>query len=79
MSKFSSLIGEIKQKRDEMRVQVELGSMELRDEWKALEARLADLDAKAAMDGAGEAIDGIGEEIRERYEKIKKALEDAAE
>ncbi len=83
MSDFEEIVAEIKQKRDELRVQIALGSMELKDEWAGLEKKLENFDAKAAMREAGEEIDEaleeVGEEIREAYEKIKKAVADAVD
>lgn len=83
MSDFEEIVAEIKQKRDELRVQIALGSMELKDEWAGLEKKLEHFDARAAMREAGEEIDEaleeVGEEIREAYEKIKKAVADAVD
>ena len=91
MSDFDEIVAEIKQKRDELRVQIALGSMELKDEWAGLEKKLEHFDARAAMREAGEEIDEVldevldealeevGEEIREAYEKIKKAVADAVD
>ena len=87
MSDFDEIVAEIKQKQDELRVQIALGSMELKDEWAGLEKKLEHFDARAAMREAGEEIDEaldealeeVGEEIREAYEKIKKAVADAVD
>ena len=81
MSDFDEIVAEIKQKRDELRVQIALGSMELKDEWAELEKKVEKFDAKAAMHEAGEeigeALEEVGEEISEAYENIKKAVADA--
>ncbi|MFT5887326.1 MAG: putative nucleic acid-binding Zn-ribbon protein [Zhongshania sp.] len=64
-SRFDTLLADIKQERDELRVQIKLGESELKDEWEHLEAKWHDLNEKvrvssrtklhAAADAAKEA------------------------
>lgn len=69
--------------RDELRVQAELGKLELRDGWNELEHRWAELEAKFKLiaEGAREDADEIAaaarrlaDELRASYDNLKKRL-----
>ena len=81
MSDFDELIADLKQKRDELRVQMHLASKEVQDEWEELEAKMNDFAAKAELDktgeGLGEAFRGLGQELKQGYERIRDAIKDA--
>ena len=47
MIDFDDLVEELQQKRDELRVQLNLASREMRDEWDELEEKLGELTEKA--------------------------------
>ena len=80
MSDFDDLIEELKQKRDELRVQMNLASMELKDEWEELEAKMEDFTSKARLgetgEGVGKALGELGSEIKLGYERIMQAIKD---
>ncbi len=87
MSEFDDLIEELKQKRDELRVQIELASMEARDEWQELEEKMEEFTAKAkdfageaglgeTGEGVGKALGDLGREIKLGYERIRDAIKD---
>ena len=81
MSDFDELIADLKQKRDELRVQMHLASKEVQDEWEELEAKMNDFAAKAELDktgeGLGEAFRGLGQELKQGYERIRDAIKHA--
>ena len=81
MSDFDELIDDLKQKRDELRVQMHLASKEVQDEWEELEAKMNDFAARAELDktgeGLGEAFRGLGQELKQGYERIRDAIKDA--
>ena len=87
MGDFDDLIDELKQKRDELRVQINLATKEARDEWEELEAKMEEFTAKAKEvaadagiketgEGIGEALGQLGSEIKNGYERLWKALKD---
>ena len=46
MTDYDDIIEELKQKRDELRVQVHLASKEIKDEWEDLEQKMEELSVK---------------------------------
>lgn len=87
MTDLDDVIEELKQKRDELRLQIHLASREVRDEWNELEDKMEDFsgrarqfanDAKLKETGAGlgDAMQKLGHEIRLGYERIRDALKD---
>ena len=87
MDDFSELIAELKQKRDELRVQMNLASRELKDEWSELEEKMDeftdkakrfadDADVKETGSGIADAVGQLGKEIKQGYERLWKALKD---
>ena len=87
MDDFNELIEELKQKRDELRVQMNLASKELRDEWEELEEKTEEFmgkvkgftdeaEIKETGEGIGEALGQLGGEIKKGYERVWKALKD---
>ena len=77
MDDFDELIEELKQKRDELRVQMNLASREAKDDWEELEARMEEFTAKArrfaedvkvkeTSEGVGEALGQLGAEIKKQ-------------
>lgn len=87
MDDFDELIEELKQKRDELRVQMNLASREAKDDWEELEARMEEFTAKArrfaedvkvkeTSEGVGEALGQLGAEIKKGYERLWKAIKD---
>jgi len=87
MSDFDDLVDELKQKRDELRVQIHLGSKEVKDEWEELEEKMQEFSGRAKKfsgdarlketgEGLGEALASVGHEIKLGYDRIKKAIQD---
>jgi len=87
MSDFNEVIDDLKQKRDELRVQMHLASKEIRDEWEELEEKMEDFSRKAkqfAEDaklretgaGIGDALGKLGGELKHGYQRIREAMRD---
>ena len=87
MTDFDDLIEELKQKRDELRVQINLASKEARDEWEDLEEKMEEFSDKAkdfaddaglkeTGEGLGKALGQLGQELKLGYERIRDAIKD---
>lgn len=87
MSDFDDLMDELKQHRDELRLQIHLASRELKDEWGELEEKMDDFSGKAKKfaddakiketgEGLSEALSKVGHELKVGYERIRDALKD---
>jgi len=81
MSDFDDLVDDLKQKRDELRVQMHLASREVKDEWEELEEKTRKFMVKAEVsrtgEGVGEALGELGEELKKGYQRIRKAIKDS--
>ena len=87
MADIDDIIAELKQKRDEIRVQLHLASKELKEEWDELEEKMQDFSGKAKQfaddaklqetgEGLGDALRKLGHELKLGYERIRTALKD---
>ena len=80
MSDLDKLFEELKQKRDELRVQMHLASKEVQDEWDEFEGKWDDFSQKADLhatgEGLGEAMEKLGHELKLGYQRIRNALKD---
>ena len=80
MSEFDDLISELKQKRDELRVQIHLATKEAQDEWQELEEKMDDFVSRADLgktgEGIGDALEKLGGELKLGYERIRDAIKD---
>ena len=87
MNDFDELVADLKQKRDELRVKMNLASKEIRDEWEELEEKMEEFSGKAKQmaneaglketgAGLGKALGELGHEIKLGYERIRKAVTD---
>ena len=80
MADLDELFDELKQKRDELRVQVHLASKDLKDEWDQFEGKWDDFSQKANLEatgeGLGEAMEKLGQELKLGYQRIRDALKD---
>ena len=81
--KIEGRIDTLRMQRDELKVQMHLASMELRDEWDKLEHKWAHYsdrtrELKKAMEPTMEdvhcSLAMLGDELSEGYQKIKNAL-----
>ena len=79
MSKIEEIIADLATKRDELAMQVKLGSMEAKQEWEALEAKYQELVSKAKIEATAADVEGaleqLGKELENGYQKIKSALQ----
>ncbi|MBE9516634.1 MAG: hypothetical protein IME93_06615 [Proteobacteria bacterium] len=82
-SKLEELVASLKTQRDELRVKVELGKAEVKDEWDHIEKRWHEIDqkmgivgkeAKAASKDVLAAVEVLGKEVAEAYRRIKTKL-----
>lgn len=80
---LAKLISTLKQQRDELALQIQLGKAEAREEWGKVTAKLDDLANEyeplkdAVEETAGSvfsAMKRVAEEIQEGFQSIRKAL-----
>ncbi len=87
MADIDEIIEELKQKRDDIRVQINLASKEVKEEWEELEEKMEDFAGKAKQfsddaklketgSGIGDALGQLGGELKRGYERIRDALRD---
>ena len=87
MTDFDDIIEELKQKRDELRLQIHLASKDIKDEWDELERKMDDFSGKARQfsddaklketgEGIGDALGQLGGELKRGYERIRDAMQD---
>ncbi len=87
MTGFDDIVEELKQKRDELRVQMHLASKEIKDEWEDLEEKMEEFSGKAKQfsddaklketgEGIGDAFGQLGSELKRGYERIREAMKD---
>lgn len=85
MERLAEGMGELRQKRDELRVQAHLMSLEAKEEWDEVEhvwgrltARLEKLKEASgeALEEAAEAARELKDNIAERYRVMKKRMKD---
>jgi hypothetical protein len=87
MTDFDDVLDQLKQKRDEVRVQMHLASKEIQDEWDELEEKREEFSAKAKQfasdaklketgSGLSSALGLVGNELKSGYERIREALKD---
>ena len=85
--KVEEMLDELKQKRDELRVQMHLASKEIKEEWDELEEKMEDFSGKAKQfaddariketgSGLGDALGHLGQELKLGYERIRDAIKD---
>ncbi len=80
---LTEIIDDVRQTRDELRVQMHLAAAEIKDEWEDLEKKWEHFHAHMekvgeatgeAAEEVGEALALVGEELRNGYKKIRKTL-----
>lgn len=87
MADIDDLIDELKQKRDELRVQIHLASKEVQDEWDDLEKKMEHFSGQAKQfadeaklketgSGLGDALGQLGHELKLGYKRIRDAIKD---
>lgn len=80
MSDFDELMDDLKRARDEINLRIHLASMDVKDEWKAIDARWQDFSARANLEESGQnigaAFGGLAREFRDAFKRIKVAIKD---
>ncbi len=78
MSDYQKILDDLKTRRDELALQIHLGTREAQDEFARLESEWEAFAAKAKLEetaeGLGEALSTVGEELKKGFERLKKAL-----
>jgi hypothetical protein len=85
--KFEEMLEDLKQKRDEIRVQLHLASKEVKEEWDELEEKMEEFSGKAKQfasdaklketgSGLGDALGKLGHELKLGYERVRDAIKD---
>ncbi len=78
MQNFDQIVSELKQARDVARVKAHLGSMAVQEEWRELEQRWENFEARAKLDRSakdvGAALDLLASELKAAYQRISKAI-----
>ena len=79
MADMDKILGELKRMRDELALQIHLGTKEAQDEWAELEEKWEKFSADAKLEASageiGAAVGNLGDELKTAYERIKKALD----
>ncbi|MDH3439146.1 MAG: hypothetical protein OEM63_00230 [Gammaproteobacteria bacterium] len=87
MADIDEMIEDLKQKRDELRVQIHLASKEVQEEWDELEKKMDHFSGQAKRfadeaklkdtgSGLGDALGKLGHELKLGYERIRDAIKD---
>jgi hypothetical protein len=76
---FEERLEELKTLRDQIRVNLHLAGMDMRDEWREIERKLPDPDTAAQQlkEATGDALDKIAGELRRFSERLRKNRSDA--
>ncbi len=78
MADIDDILEDLKQRRDELRVQVNLASKDLQDEWEELEGKMKEFSERAQIEataeGIGDALGGLGHELKLGYERLRDAI-----
>ena len=78
MSDIDDIVDQLKQRRDELRVQMHLATRELQDDWHELEEKTEAFESKARLDESGAGISDamwqLGNELKQGYERIRDAM-----
>ena len=79
MADITQMIADLKQKRDEIRLQLHLGTKEAEDEWDELVGQwdkfLSSSQFDKSSDEVGEAAREPGLAMKDAYDRFKKALD----
>ena len=81
MTDLDDLWEDLKQKRDELRVQMHLASKEVQEEWEELEGKMNHFSATAKLgdtgEGVGKALGQVGAELKQGYDRIREAIKES--
>jgi uncharacterized coiled-coil DUF342 family protein len=79
----ATLIRELKEERDELKLKIHLGKMEVQEEWQALDDKLDALNHRfdPLKDAVGETAEDVwdslklvGSEIKAGFDRVRKSL-----
>ena len=82
-NRIEETLAALRKERDELALKIHLGKAEARQEWEALEKKLAELNTRArpVAKAVGETAEGVGaglelaaDEIKKGFAKIRKLL-----
>ena len=77
-SSSQSFFDTVKSARDEISLEIHLGTMDLKKEWSELEQRWHGFEANAQLDRSTHSVvaatELLGSELKVAYERLKKAL-----
>lgn len=80
MGDFDEMLAQLKQKRDELKLQIHLGSKEVQDEWQELEEKMEDFASRAGLgdtgEGVGKALGELGHELKLGYQRVRDAIKE---
>ena len=80
MDDIDDIVAQLKQRRDELRVQMHLATRELQDRWHELEEKSEDFVERARLKetggGVSDALIKLGDELKEGYERLSRAMKD---
>ena len=80
MGEFDDLVADLKQKRDELRLQIHLASKEAQEEWEELEEKMQEFSSRAELgktsEGLGGALGKLGEELKLGYKRVRNAIKE---
>lgn len=80
MSDFDKIMADLRRQRDELRLQINLGSKEAKEEWNELEEKMEKLSAKVKLretgSGVGKALGQLGQELKLGYQRIREGMKD---
>lgn len=78
MTDFKNLMAELQQKRDEIKLQLHLGSMEAEEEWDGLVSNwdkfLSTAQFDKSADEVGEAARELGLKMKAAYDRARKSV-----
>ena len=80
MDDIDDLFDDLKQQRDELRLQLNLASKEVKEEWDELEGKMQKFSAEAKLAKTGSGISTafgiLGSELKLGYQRIRNAVKD---
>lgn len=80
MNEYDKILQQLKQKRDELKLQMHLASKDVNDDWQELEKKMKRFSEKAQLkrsgDGLNDAMHSLGRELKDGYDRVRRALND---
>jgi len=80
MGEFEDLVADLKQKRDELRLQMHLASKEAQDEWEELEEKMQEFSSRAELGRTSASprpsLVKLGQELKLGYKRLRNAIKE---